>query len=112
MEESSILSAKFDCPMTRQNFQYLLTTAHDCEIGLFLISKEAQEPQSQVWCWENRFSIIKIDRDASTDASLQSLTRRQMVVASFCCTYLLIFKFFINLNKYMLTMETSLLTFL
>ena len=33
MEQPSILSAKFDCPVARQNFS-LLATAHDCEIGL------------------------------------------------------------------------------
>ena len=30
MEQSSILSAKFDCPVARKNFS-LLATAHDCE---------------------------------------------------------------------------------
>ena len=34
MEQSSILSAKFDCPVARQNVS-LLATAHDCETGLF-----------------------------------------------------------------------------
>ena len=30
MEQSSILSAKFDCPLTRQNISSL-ATARDCE---------------------------------------------------------------------------------
>ena len=34
MEQSSILSAKFDCPVARQDFS-LLPTAHDCETGPF-----------------------------------------------------------------------------
>ena len=34
MEQSSILSAKFDCPMFRQSIS-LLATAHDCKTGLF-----------------------------------------------------------------------------
>ena len=33
MEQSSILSAKFDCPVARYNIS-LLATAHDCETGL------------------------------------------------------------------------------
>ena len=33
MEQFSILSAKFDCPVSRQNIS-LLATAHDCETGL------------------------------------------------------------------------------
>ena len=33
VEQSSILSAKFGCPMACQNVP-LLTTAHDCEIDL------------------------------------------------------------------------------
>ena len=33
MEQSSFLSAKFDCPVARQNFS-LLATVHDCEIAL------------------------------------------------------------------------------
>ena len=33
MEQSSTLSAKFDCPVARQNFS-LGTTAHDCDTGL------------------------------------------------------------------------------
>ena len=32
MEQSSILSAKFDCPVARQNIS-LLASAHDCETG-------------------------------------------------------------------------------
>ena len=35
MEQSSIPSAKFDCPVARQNLS-LLATAHDHETGLFL----------------------------------------------------------------------------
>ena len=35
VEQSSILSAKFDCPMARQNLS-LLATAHDCGSGEFL----------------------------------------------------------------------------
>ena len=35
MEQSSILSAKFDCSATRQNCS-LFATAHDCDIGLFI----------------------------------------------------------------------------
>ena len=31
MEQSSILSAKLDCPVARQNFLLLARTAHDCE---------------------------------------------------------------------------------
>ena len=31
MDQSSILSAKFDCPVARQNLRSLLATAHDCE---------------------------------------------------------------------------------
>ena len=34
MEQSSILSAKFDCSVACQNCS-LLATAHDCETGLF-----------------------------------------------------------------------------
>ena len=34
VEQSSILSAKFDCPVARQNIS-LLTAAHDCETGPF-----------------------------------------------------------------------------
>ena len=34
MEQSSILSAKFDCPVARLNFS-LLATAHDCETGIY-----------------------------------------------------------------------------
>ena len=34
MEQSSILSAKCDCPVARQNIS-LLAAAHDCETGLF-----------------------------------------------------------------------------
>ena len=34
VEQSSILSAKFDCPVARQNVS-LLATAHDCETGLW-----------------------------------------------------------------------------
>ena len=37
MEQSSILSAKFDCPVARQNISFL-ATAHDCETGLFKIA--------------------------------------------------------------------------
>ena len=33
MEQSSFLSAEFDCPVARQNYS-LLATAHDCEPGL------------------------------------------------------------------------------
>ena len=33
MEQSSILSAKFDCPVVCQNFS-LLATGHDCNTGL------------------------------------------------------------------------------
>ena len=33
MEQSSILSGKFDCPVARQNL-LLLATVHDCETGL------------------------------------------------------------------------------
>ena len=33
MEQSSILSAKFDCPVARQNCS-LFATAHDCKTGL------------------------------------------------------------------------------
>ena len=33
MERSSILSAKFDCPVACQNFSRV-ATAHDCETGL------------------------------------------------------------------------------
>ena len=36
MEQSSIISAKFDCPVARQNV-LLLTTAHDRESGLLEI---------------------------------------------------------------------------
>ena len=35
MEQSSILSAKFDCPVAHQ-YLSLLATAHDCETGLFI----------------------------------------------------------------------------
>ena len=35
MEQSSILFAKIDCPVARQNVS-LVATAHDCETGLFL----------------------------------------------------------------------------
>ena len=35
MEQSSILSAKFDCPVACENVS-LLETAHDCETGLLL----------------------------------------------------------------------------
>ena len=35
-----ILSAKFDCPVARQNFS-LLATAHDCETGLLSKSSKA-----------------------------------------------------------------------
>ena len=40
IEQSSILSAKFDCPVARQDFS-LFATAHDCETGLLneLINK-------------------------------------------------------------------------
>ena len=34
MEQSSILPAKFDCPVARQNF-LVYATAHDCETGFF-----------------------------------------------------------------------------
>ena len=34
MEESSILSAKFGCPVARQDIS--LSTAHDCETGVQL----------------------------------------------------------------------------
>ena len=34
MEQSSILSAKFDCVLARQKF-LLLATAHDCQTGLY-----------------------------------------------------------------------------
>ena len=34
VEQSSILSARFDCPVARQNFS-LVATAHDCETGLW-----------------------------------------------------------------------------
>ena len=34
MQQSSILSAKFDCPVVRQSIS-LLATAHDCKTGLF-----------------------------------------------------------------------------
>ena len=37
MKQSSILSAKFDCPVARQKFS-LLTTAHDCEKDVFRMS--------------------------------------------------------------------------
>ena len=37
MEQSSILSAKFDCPVARQNISFL-ATAHDCETGFFFFS--------------------------------------------------------------------------
>ena len=33
MEQSSILSVKYDCPVARQSL-LLLATAHDCETGL------------------------------------------------------------------------------
>ena len=35
MEQSSLLSAKFDCPVVRQNISFL-ATAHDGETGFFL----------------------------------------------------------------------------
>ena len=38
MEQSSILSAKFDCPVAHQNLS-CLTTAHDCETFLLLSLK-------------------------------------------------------------------------
>ena len=41
MEQSSILSAKFDWPVVRQNFS-LLVTAHDCESGLYHGGKNLQ----------------------------------------------------------------------
>ena len=34
MDQSPILSAKFDCPVAHQNAS-LLATAHDCKTGLF-----------------------------------------------------------------------------
>ena len=34
MKQSSILFAKFDCPVAHKNFS-LLATAHDCETGLY-----------------------------------------------------------------------------
>ena len=34
MEQFSILSAKFDCPVTHQNFS-LSATVHDCETSLY-----------------------------------------------------------------------------
>ena len=37
MERSSILSAKFDPPVARQNYS-LLATAHDCETDLVILS--------------------------------------------------------------------------
>ena len=38
--EAAILTAKFDCPVARQNFS-LLATAHDCETGLLSKSSKA-----------------------------------------------------------------------
>ena len=37
VEQSSILSAKFDCPVARQNFS-LLATAHDWATGIVIDS--------------------------------------------------------------------------
>ena len=48
--KSSILSAKFDCPVARQNF-VLLATAHDCETGLLTVFKLVVFPYSLVSCW-------------------------------------------------------------
>ena len=42
MEQSSILSAKFDCPETHQNCS-LLATVHDCETGLCTIVLQFHE---------------------------------------------------------------------
>ena len=36
MEQSSILSVKFDCPVARQNF-LLFATVHDCDTSLLLV---------------------------------------------------------------------------
>ena len=36
VEQSSILSAKFDCPVACQNISFL-ATAHDCETGLYSV---------------------------------------------------------------------------
>ena len=40
MEQSSILSAKFDYPKARQSIS-LLATAHDCETGLWIIAHDS-----------------------------------------------------------------------
>ena len=42
MEQSSILSAKFDCPVAHQNVS-LLATVHDCETGLWIPRCPAQK---------------------------------------------------------------------
>ena len=46
MEQPSILSAKLDCPLARQNFS-LLATAYDCEIGLSAQSNSDSSTQLQ-----------------------------------------------------------------
>ena len=48
MEQSSILSAKFDCPVARQNLS-LLATAHDCETDLDFSFKKSTNPPPCSW---------------------------------------------------------------
>ena len=69
----SHLSAKFDCPVARQNFS-LLATAHDCETGLYMIKeKDVGSPwfprsdlahrdsfvcRSVYWCYMRRLTRL------------------------------------------------------
>ena len=56
MEQSSILSAKFDCPVARQTFS-LLATVHDCETGILLEVRDCSTI-------ETKFNIIWVEGEA------------------------------------------------
>ena len=59
MEQSSILSGKFDCPVARQNLS-LLATGHDSETCLFGIYSESGKVKMKDMKSRRFFFLIKI----------------------------------------------------